>query len=563
MNDSAFAILVRHFFGRFFENELVAPAGELRAGISGILAFAAVPGIFLPLFFMEKYSGFIAWLRRSPGVDRDLATLPDKYIFLVLAFVIPGLAALLKWDSLFPGRQDHAILTPLPIRVSTIFFAKLTALTAFVLLFALAVNLIASLLFPPIVLGNTGTLEILSGYITGQFLATMAASLCAALIVVSVAGLWMNLLSARAMRRATPWLQFALLVFFLVQLLLAPRLAQSLTAVRNGPLWRQLAFPPLWFLGWNERFIGRTQPQWTVLADWAQTALLGGLALTALFYLLSYRRHFRRIAELPEAGVAPHRGLRLLPEPSDPHEAAVAGFVRQTISRGVLHRLLFGAFLGISCAILCDGLSVLYVLDAGRPWETQQFMLSAPLVVSFFLLVSLRLLFDIPSERPSSWVFRFALDGQPSGALLRGARRSMLELGILPWLAVALPLHFFLWGPALGAAHTAYCLLLSLLLMDALLLGFRKVPFTSTFASSRPNAGVALLVWYALFSIYAYTMTSIEAALLRRPVAFAIALVVAFAAWRALARAGSRLSEPHRPPLFVDDADPVVQTLNL
>jgi hypothetical protein len=563
MKENPFAILTRHFFERYFENELVAPAGELRTGIAGMLAVVTVPGLLLPLMYLEKYSALIAWLRRQPGVDRDLATLPDKYIFLALAFVIPGLATLLKWDSLFPGRQDHAILTPLPIPVTTIFLSKLTALAAFFVLFAVAVNLIGSLLYPPVVLEDTGTLALLGTMIAGQFLATMGASLVAALLVVGCAGFWMNVLPAAGLRRAAPWVQFALLVFFLTQLLLAPRAAESLRQLEAGAPWRLWLFPPLWFLGWNEQFLGRPQPEWAQLAGWARIAIRGGLAINVIFYLLSYRRHFRRTAEIPEAGVAPGRGLRLLPDSPDPHVASVAAFVRQTIGRSAIHRLLFGALFGIGCAIILEGLAVDLILEAGRPLETQQFILSAPLVVSFFLLVSLRFLFDIPAERAASWVFRFTLDGQPSGDVLRGARRAMFELGVLPWLAGAIPLHLFLWGPALGAAHTLFCLMLSLVLMEALIHGFRKVPFTSTFGSGRANAGIALLVWYTLFSIYAYSMTKIESALLRRPVAFAVALAVAFIVWRLLAYVSPPSKEPERPVQFVDNADPVVQTLDL
>lgn len=43
-----YKILYRHFLSQFFENDLVAPQGELRSGVTGILAFIAMPGLILP-----------------------------------------------------------------------------------------------------------------------------------------------------------------------------------------------------------------------------------------------------------------------------------------------------------------------------------------------------------------------------------------------------------------------------------------------------------------------------------------------------------------------------------
>jgi len=562
LRGSNFGILTGHFLGRYFENEMVAPAGELRSGIAGILGVVAVPGLFLPLFLMEKYSTFIVTYLFHRNVDRDLATLPDKYIFLALAFVIPGLAALLKWQTLFPDRKDHAILAPLPVRLRTIFLSKLTALAVFVLLFALAVNLAGSLLFPLIVLGDTGTLSTAVLHISAQLLTTMAASVFAALLVVCANGVLANVMPARLFRRITPWVEFALLVFLLAQLFLAPRVSELLTPLRTGPLWRAALFPPLWFLGLNEIVIGRSPQRWGALATLATRGLASAFLLSALFYLISYRRHFRKTAEMLDSGARATR--RWLPLPSDPQQAAIVEFVRQTLFRHPAHRLLFSAFLGVGGAILVDGLAVVFVLPVpARTSEILLFALSAPLVVSFFLLTSLRFLLDIPAERPAHWIFRLTLDSRSTPGMWRGARRSLFELALLPATLFAIPVNVALWGPGLGLAHTLFCLLVGAFLLEALLLRYRKLPFSSVFGSARSGFVVALLGWYIVFSIYSYTTIRIEYRLWARPLEFFIATLIVAALSRLILLARPWLLEGEPEALIVDEAEPAVQTLNL
>ena len=42
----AFTLLVRHFFGRFFDNDIVAQDGDMRTNVVQTLGFVAVPGMF-------------------------------------------------------------------------------------------------------------------------------------------------------------------------------------------------------------------------------------------------------------------------------------------------------------------------------------------------------------------------------------------------------------------------------------------------------------------------------------------------------------------------------------
>ena len=511
----------------------------------------------------EKYSTLVGWLKGILQIERDLTSLPDKYLFLTMGFVVSGLVTVLKWESLFPDRKDYMILAVLPLRPITIFASKLVALSSFVLSFGIAVNIMGALFFPAVVLGNTGTVAVLIRYGVSHAIATLAASVGGALLVIVAAGLLLNVAPHSAVRRFSSWLQFFLFVFFVTQMLLAPKVANALPMLRQSTSWTHLLFPPLWFLGMYQQLLGNSAANLSQWANWSYLALGGGLAVSALLYLLSYFRHFRRTAETSDSAVAPGRVLRLLPVPTDPIEAAIADFVRQTIDRSGLHRLLFRIFLGGGCAVILHGIAARFVIGDSRSESIGPLVLAGPLVISYFLLAGLRFLLDVPIQHPSSWIFRLLIDETAGPSIFRGVRRVMFELGILAWLVATIPLNILLLGTVMGLAHSVFCLLVSLVFLEALLFRYCRVPFTSVFDAQSTNLGIAIFSWLALFAGYAYGSTFIEATLLRTPVLFVFSLVFLYVVWRLVIHARGRYTDTGQALKFSDSAPPVVVTLNL
>ena len=52
---SGFRLLVRHFFGRFFDNEIVSQTGDMRTNVVQALGMLAAPGIFLPFYMIPQH----------------------------------------------------------------------------------------------------------------------------------------------------------------------------------------------------------------------------------------------------------------------------------------------------------------------------------------------------------------------------------------------------------------------------------------------------------------------------------------------------------------------------
>src|ERR1017187_7699760 len=79
---------------------------------------------------------------------RDLASLGEKEFFICFSMTVMGLVTVIEWEMLFPDRRDYANLTPLPIRLRTMFGAKIAALLAFLTIFSVAINAFSPVMFP-------------------------------------------------------------------------------------------------------------------------------------------------------------------------------------------------------------------------------------------------------------------------------------------------------------------------------------------------------------------------------------------------------------------------------
>jgi hypothetical protein len=129
-----------------------------------------------------------------------------------------------------------------------------------------------------------------------------------------------------------------------------------------------------------------------------------------------------------------------------------------------------------------------------------------------------------------------------------GMRKSMAILGLLPIVLATLPLYALLWGATLAVAHTLFWFLLGLLLIEALSIGFQRVPFTCSYAPGKANAKLLWPLYLAALVTYAYVPAPFEVWLLVRPArwAAACALLAACLASAALYRRWSRSSVPLR-----------------
>lgn len=554
-------LLAQHFLERFFSGELISRQAEARVTLVHILVVLTIPGFVISAGLINKYAA----LAHGPESVAFAAALDDKCWFLYFSMVVMGIVTVLEWSSLFPDRRDYLILSPLPVASRTILAAKLISLFQFLLLFTIFVNLLPALLFPLIVSG--GSLAFLGRFVFSHVVSVFAGNTFVFLSLIAVQGLLMNLLGPGAFRNASRLVQFLLLtslltVFFLIPIVSYARLSQS-------PLMLAL-FPPAWFLGLYETLLYGKSPEFAGLARQALSALgLAGLGFAAT-YLVGYRRQVRRILEGERAGIRGRAGWREAVAClcqrlvfRRPEERAVFNFILRTLLNSERHRVYLGAYLGVGVAFVAMGVITMLVRHGPAAIFSQRSeLLSIPLVLTFFTLVGMRVAFAFPAQLGANWIFRLTeqKDKQP---YLAGVHRAMLLLGILSVVAAVTPFYVLAWGWRAAGAHMVFAGLLSLLLIEILLLGLDKIPFTCTYLPGKANLRLLIIPYLFAFTTYAYTMTALELRLMRNPVLFAAFICAAFVILSAaIARRNRKLS---RRKSFVYEAVPlrVAEPLNL
>jgi len=169
---SQFPALLRHFFGRFFDNEFVARNADMHVTVTKMLALLASPGLLLPCF---RYTTYLK-LEHAPLEVRAPVMWFDRCFFLSFSMLVMGAVTVIEWDTLFPDHRDYASLIPLPIRARTIFFGKVGALALFLVAFTVAVNGGSTVLFPIVSFGEQGQAAKLLGRIAVHGVSVLASS---------------------------------------------------------------------------------------------------------------------------------------------------------------------------------------------------------------------------------------------------------------------------------------------------------------------------------------------------------------------------------------------------
>jgi hypothetical protein len=582
-------LLTKLFFRRFLESDRLSPSGDAHESLTFGLAGLVVSGLWVSAGLVLKAT--------SPFVSPFgslLSALNDKFVGLAGAMIVTGLAAVIEWDALNVDGRDFAILAPLPIRSSAIFRAKLRALGWLVAAFALAMNALPALTYPPLQsdalrLGLLSTLWLVAAHIV-----TSLAACSFGLLSVLVLREGVQLMPRRLIPVVSAGMQFVGVIVLTTALLLVVAVRAQVPGALDHGDGRLAGTPPMWFVGLYETIVApvirpveaqsprHKRQYWTHAQDQRNRSQylsyspalgrLGGHALASLGLLtLSYAGLFafnrRRLVQSMRWG-RPLAGrisglVRFLEGGVVRDPVAQAGFffTLQTLARSAVHRAYLAGYLGAGVAV-----SVVMIAVMGRGTGVGEAvappaqLMAVQMVLSFFLVFGLRRVFATPSELRANWIFRLSWDND-ADRYLCGVRRAV-KLGLLlPFFVVLGALQASLWGPQVAAAHFLVGWLASTCLADAVLLNFFKLPFTCSYSPK----GTLKTRWslYAV-ALYAYSVgfTSLE----RRALESArgvTALVVGLVALATALGAYRRLRSRRDAVLFDDPPEEPTQRLGL
>src|SRR5262249_1239813 len=136
-----------------------------------------------------------------------------------------------------------------------------------------------------------------------------------------------------------------------------------------------------------------------------------------------------------------------------------------------------------------------------QPHPPSEF-LAVPFLLAFCFLAGIRFAFEIPADLRASWIFKLWIDRESQDA--RPIARRLLHALTLSWLApltFAVTLRFFNLRDAV--LHTAIFIAATVLLVEILVVNFRKIPFTCPSPQFESTSSLILLAY--LFGFFAFT----------------------------------------------------------
>jgi hypothetical protein len=471
--------------------------------------------------------------------------------------------------------RDQSILMALPLRPRTVFAAKFWALAKFMAIFAVDVNLGSILLLPPLEMvdkRNSGWIQLMR-YAGAHAAGTIGAAAFIFLFIVAVQATLIILFKPRWFRRISTAIQAVSILGLLGALFFFPAVMDQIPGWVSHNSAALRLVPPLWYVGVCELLQGTADAHFQDLARIGIYALAAAGIWALGAYALAYGRYTRASLEIaakaagkPVSARAARRSaagtlvVRLMPNPL---EQATFRFTLQTMRRSAKHRLILAAYVGTGLAIVLEEIVTLS-FRGGDGWRQarQMALLSLPLVISFFLLSGMRFVFNIPSELPANWVFQITERAERS-AYLSGVRKCMSLVVVAPLSIVVLLVYGPLLGAEIAIVHAAYCAILSLIMIEALLWRFEKLPFACSYAPGKFPVVALLCGYWLAFMAYTDFMVLIESYFLRSRVATVIALASLGGALWAFTSYRKRPPADRTALVFHEEPEPVVRTLDL
>jgi len=160
-------------------------------------------------------------------------------------------------------------------------------------------------------------------------------------------------------------------------------------------------------------------------------------------------------------------------------------------------------------------------------------VLSISLILSFFLLLGLRGVVNMPISIESNWIFQMT-EHKNIRHYLAGFRKAVVFLNLIPLFIFLFICHIFLWDGIAAFYHCFYGLVVSILVMEVLFLKYCKIPFACTYLPGKEKLQLFWFPYLILFLVCINLMSWIELELLRFLPSFFIFYGIVFFAYLAI-----------------------------
>jgi len=545
-----FRVLYRVFLLRVVDLELLSTDGDP----------TKLLGQFASIFAAISFVLCTPLILNGGKWDQPTCWMMER-LFLALTMLTIGLFTVLSWDSIFPGKRDLLVLSPMPVKPRTIFRAKLTALGYAMALLVLTLNVFTGLLWPAVLAPASGFVSVLRTY-AAFWISMIAAGAFLFFSVLTLQGIASQLLPRQLFLRASAFLQVAAFCLLLCDFAMEP------WGVTEGMLRSQATqtMPTYWFLGLFQVLSGASGPLRAVFAELAQRAVFalgivfcGACASLLLFYL----RMLGKVVEAPD--IAPSSRRLNLPLPASASlTGAITLFALRTLLRSRTHRVILSFYYGVGIALSIPyavalfkngGLAQGAFQDAGP-------ILASSIVILCMAVAGLRNVASMPIVLPANWIFRITELHAPS-AYLQAIRRALFVCGVMPvWIGSGAFLCALLpWR--MVAQHLLVLALVGGILVELCLYSFRKIPFTCSYLPGKGNLHFAFWAFVLVLLPLIGQAAQWESQMLGTPLRFAVMILLLGAGLFASRRWTASVFRPMESMQFDESELPPVQSLSL
>lgn len=540
-----FVVLYRDFLHRMIDLDVLTARGEIHKLLVQFAAMLAAFNFVVALYQVQRFG--LGGLTRA---QLRAAAWNDEDFLIATTMAVAGLLVILSWNVLLPDRRDTLVLVPLPLRMRTIFLAKIAAIATALGIAIAAVNVFTGICHPFMLVESSGSLWQIARAFYAYWITMVSAGLfvlATMLIIQAVAAQFPPISSL--LQLSSFFLILAL--YFLAPAFPSPRFFALL--------------PSNWYLGLFQFLNGTSSPIFGPLAIRAFQSLIVAAPVVALSYAIAWRQSIRRVVEQPDQ--SPSKRFRvtwfaskiLLPNSLD---RAIVTFTARTISRSRQHRLLLAIYAGIGLAI-----ALAYAKDlvySPSTWhELNVPLLAGPLVLLFFAIIGTRAVVSLPIALPANWIFRIATVRDPWD-YFSAVRKSLAVVAAVPFCLSAAIVYLTIWPVVPALENIALLTVVAILLVELSLHGFRKIPFTCSYLPGRANLHVRLGAYGIAFLFLADRGVAIEFWAMHRLGRFMVLLgILAFATVLARVRNKRFSASPMSAIHFEDLASQDLVILNV
>lgn len=233
----------------------------------------------------------------------------------------------------------------------------------------------------------------------------------------------------------------------------------------------------------------------------------------------------------------------------------------KVLLRSERQMMFFGGYLGIGLVMAAQTAADGSVRGSGHALPNSEW-LALPLILAFFVVTGLRFAFDMPAALEANWIFR-AATGNPLVRPDTMVRRFMLG-AVIPWEVLAVgAVTAGQFGWTVAVEHVATLVIVSVLLIDAVLIGFRKIPFTCSMQFDTRQLLIWILACVLGVLIVVPMLADFELWMLNQPERFGVLGISSAGAWHAFRRQKRGMVAAEETIPFEEQSSATLQLLKL